>query len=840
MDFLLNLLQEGASEKGQNFTVLGLAFRGLFPVWLGITLFVIFSAGVLALYITERGKFSWVGRIGLAGVRMLFLALLLFLLIRPSLRVQFEIVTPRPIPVLVDVSDSMTYADLRQTDQDKELALWALGVRPGDKNYEKELKDFKSASRLELVRSSLEGSRGKYLDDLQTKGPVQPYLFGSHLRGAGPQDVKARIPSEVLAKSLKELADRRAEKKPDSAESAPVYDATTALADAVKEIVDRKTDSLPAAIVLVTDGQENASRRNLQEVADLCIQKNIPLHIYGVGSTQGVALKLHDVDVPETIFAGDKISLPIRYAAHGLAKDSKITVTVKLGDKTEVREFDVKLGDDVVNTFEFDVAKGEDTRDLKVSIAHGPTALKDEMKHPAPLRVLDAQIKVLYIEHAPRFEYRFLHSLLTRGEEEKDENKATKRSKRFDPTILLVNADPDIFKKSAANKGQKSEFIEKFPKEKDFWDAKYNLIILGDVSSTYLGKDNMKLIKQFIDKQGGLIVISGRQHMPSTYADTPIAEILPIEFEAPKEKPSMEKPSLGYPISLTMLGQGRSMLMLEDTIEENKKTWETLPGFYWSAPMTKLKAQAEVLIVNPKAKLGEDPLPLLVMQRPSRGDVLFFATDETWRWRAVKENKYFGRFWRQILYQMGGASLAGDTLQRARIELAGGRALLGELTPVYAQLLDKDYKPVDLKEIVADVVSLPKGNVTATIVLHPVDKKNQPGKYVGQLTNEQSGSFELRLKDEDKSVLAYRVQTPPGHELSESALNEKVLRTLAQSTGGRFYRETDLPSLAEHVAVQTVTSVQRPELLLWHPLLLVLFLSLLTIEWVGRKFANLS
>ena len=45
------------------------------------------------------------------------------------------------------------------------------------------------------------------------------------------------------------------------------------------------TTTLPAAIVLVTDGRENASDKSPAELAAKCRDKGIPLHIYGVGSS---------------------------------------------------------------------------------------------------------------------------------------------------------------------------------------------------------------------------------------------------------------------------------------------------------------------------------------------------------------------------------------------------------------------------------------------------------------------------------------------------------------------------------------------------------------------------
>jgi hypothetical protein len=64
---------------------------------------------------------------------------------------------------------------------------------------------------------------------------------------------------------------------------------------------------------------------------------------------------------------------------------------------------------------------------------------------------------------------------------------------------------------------------------------------------------------------------------------------------------------------------------------------------------------------------------------------------------------------------------------------------------------------------------------------------------------------------------------------------------LAEQTGGKFYREEDLHRLAAEVRSQTVTFTQRKETLLWTSWWVwALVVGLFTLEWVVRKFSNMS
>jgi hypothetical protein len=116
----------------------------------------------------------------------------------------------------------------------------------------------------------------------------------------------------------------------------------------------------------------------------------------------------------------------------------------------------------------------------------------------------------------------------------------------------------------------------------------------------------------------------------------------------------------------------------------------------------------------------------------------------------------------------------------------------------------------------------------------------RPGEYRALLPHDTPGRFELKVGGPEPATLDYRVQLPPHHEMEPAELAEGPLRELAAATGGGFYREEDLHRLAASVVPKSVAFTHRQEVLLWNPLALVLFVVLVTAEWVLRKLANLS
>ena len=68
----------------------------------------------------------------------------------------------------------------------------------------------------------------------------------------------------------------------------------------------------------------------------------------------------------------------------------------------------------------------------------------------------------------------------------------------------------------------------------------------------------------------------------------------------------------------------------------------------------------------------------------------------------------------------------------------------------------------------------------------------------------------------------------------------EVLRSAASISGGRFYREESLHELPPSIAPRETLYTMRQEVILWGAVPFLIFTGLVAVEWVLRKFANLS
>jgi hypothetical protein len=589
----------------------------------------------------------------------------------------------------------------------------------------------------------------------------------------------------------------------------------TAIFDALRDVATAPDGDPPGAIILITDGQDNASAATLEEVAAELKKLDVAVHIYGVGSVDSGALRLLDAAIPETIFADDAANIPIRWRYRGVGAATMVVNVMLNGQEVASKQLPAPPGDgsDIV-TFTPEMKPGGPTSaDVSVSIRMKDDAIvADELhKHVA---LSDRKVRVLVIDDAPRWEFRFLQPALS-------------RDRRVQPTYFVTQGD----QKALANE----PFIKAFPTRDKLFG--YDLVVLGDVAPAALGSDGIAALVDYVREGGGLVAIAGRKHMPADYADTPLAEVLPVEFVPVRFPPFNEERTAPYQPELTPAGRRSTLLTLADTPQDNERAWKDLPGLFWHYPVTKLRPGAVALLGYPRKLADESAQPLMATQYYGKGPVLFLGADETWRWRYNSGDRIYARFWGQVVYQFGMPHLLGHA-SRVQMTLDRSDAVVGRPGYVYARMFDNEYRPYLADTVPAILEPLEPAGPPRQLTLDPVP--GRPGEYRTLLPHDAPGRFELRVQQPETGTLNYQVMLPPGHELEPAGLNEQPLRQLAKDTGGQFYREEDLHRLAQDVTQKYAKFTVRQEVLLWGPAGWALFVGLISAEWIGRKLANLS
>jgi hypothetical protein len=117
---------------------------------------------------------------------------------------------------------------------------------------------------------------------------------------------------------------------------------------------------------------------------------------------------------------------------------------------------------------------------------------------------------------------------------------------------------------------------------------------------------------------------------------------------------------------------------------------------------------------------------------------------------------------------------------------------------------------------------------------------DQPGEYRAEMTPQVEGTYSYATV-RDPSVSVKFTVADPQVEMSDIAMNEKLLRAMASASGGAFLREEDLNGLPELVTSKSADSVSFKKIpLAYAPIIFALLVLTGCAEWYWRRKLELK
>lgn len=640
------------------------------------------------------------------------------------------------------------------------------------------------------------------------------------------------------------------------------------LGTAVRQVLDYYRGSSLTAIVMLTDGVTTRDE-TIGQTAEFAAQKGVPLFFVGIGDDHPIRdLRLHDLKVEDTVYVNDRVVFEANLTGQGY-KDLTVPVVLKLKQKDGTEKV---IGREMIRIDPTGKPKKIQLRDqptepgrrLYIIEVELPKAERGEKPFtPSNTRlertidVLESKlIRVLYVEGTPRYEFRFIKSLLER--ERLDERK----NRSFELKVVLLDADPEF-------PGQDRTALAEFPATKQELDQ-YDVVIVGDCNPRHpkLGERRLRLLADFVrgeDEQGrrgkktggGLLMIAGPNHSPHAYRDTALADVLPIEPN-PKVPIEPDERLDSYRLQVTPAGRHHPSFRFSSDDAENQAIMQRLAPMYWWSEGYRIKPLAEVLAVHPGQKAqtavpGQDARhPLAVQQFVGSGRSIFFGFDETWRWRFREHEIRFNHFWIQTMRYLSRSRITRTVLRldRQTPYRVGEPIAVTVQFPDNAPLPGKPEQKLDLRDDVKVIVEYrPDGDDKADPENQTLNLKKVKGSltsYEGLLTQTREGKYHFWLSSPDvskedasgqKPSADARVDRPPG-ELDRLRMNQEEMTLAAEATRGKFYNIAGADALLDELptGVRVSLNASRPPYLLWnHMLMFALVLFLLTAEWLLRK-----
>jgi hypothetical protein len=755
----------------------------------------------------EKQDLSAPRRAWLVGLRTLVLLALAAMLIEPVLVTSHRETLRSHLPIIVDDSESMRFSD-PYTDETRAVATAAaleLQAQGGKSPVDR----LRETPRLELAKEAISA----HVDELSKGRDVAFFDLESASKAvtAGP----------TRAKPLEAIQPTRS---------------VSPLGDALRGVLAVHRGRPVAGIVLVSDGRSNAGEDPLR-VAESLARMNIPIFPIASGGEEGPRnVRVVEIVASPVTFANDPMTLSVIVEARGL-KDAEADLIleqrVNSADWQQVAAQRIPLGDDgiqkrtsfrivpkVVGQYEYR-ARIEDA---------GPELTRDDNSATAAVRVVRQQIRVLMIAGSPSPEAQFLRNALQR-----DQHVAF--------AAWLQHADPGF-----RQPGDKP--ITRLPNDAEEL-GRYDALVLIDPDIQALGPQWPDLIANFVGKDGGgLIFMPGELYSQQLFdaeaGGTSEAgrwtRVLPVVREPGLFRTEAEvrlATQSTYALELTPEGRGDPIFEFHPDPIRNRTILTSLPGMYWSFPVTRARPGATVLARHgdPRMQNQYGRHVLLASQLYGPGRTVFIGFDSTYRWRYLAED-YFDGFWARLIDRVG------------RNKALGGRF------PFQVSLGKTAYRVGDRVEIgvrfteaaaVAEASGLaaeiePDGQPPEP--LHFERAPDDPALLTANFLAERAGGYTLRITPATgvDAGAATRVSTtnfriePPRRELDEPSLNRALLADLARLTGGRVLDVAEVRKLDESIAMREVTRTveQRDEL--WDaPIFYAIIILGLTTEWISRK-----
>jgi hypothetical protein len=807
--------------------------------WLAGALAALAAALVAWVYYHEGRAARPVYKVLLAGLR-LGLVLLTLAVLLPQLRLWFERQGWPDVALVLDDSASMSTVDRYQDPQVEEVAnqlTTAAGLTAPD--------------RLALAQALVASPKNDWITRLLTERKVKVHVY--HCSGRAHRVADVSGPDDIDA-ALRQVRGFKAERSNDSSQ----------LGTAVRQVLNDFRGSSLAAVVMLTDGVTTEGE-DVVKVSHYASQYGVPLYFVGIGDDhERRDIALHDLQSEESVYVNDQIVFELRLTGHGYPN---LTVPVELYEKGKEQEKD-RLDRQMV-------AVDPQGKPVKVRLKHRPTEVGEKhyvIKTPVQEgevtpdnnrleRTVDVQdtrlFKVLYVEGSPRYEFRFVKTLLER-------ESARKGNKTIDLKVLLLDADPDYATEDRSA-------LAEFPLKTDL--NKFDVVILGDVDPKHpkMGDKNVQALADFVkERGGGLLMEAGERFSPWVWRNTPLADVLPIDIvrDQPPDEPEGGRTEAFRPM-LTPMGRLHPIFRFSPDEQANDEIWNRLREMYWYADGYHVKPAAEVLAVHPQVKGERAPgreavegLPLVVQQFVGSGRCLFFGFCETWRWRFREDELHFNQFWIQTVRYLARSRLG-------RVELRVDRQVpyrRGEPVKVTVRFPDDAQPPGPGTKVEVVIERRPprqpgQGEDQArkvapievqTVQLAPAgggsseDGADRVSRvFEALLTRTPEGEYQATLASPTvpgvKPRVEYRVLAPPG-EMDLLRMNEPDLERAAQESHGRFYTLADAGGLVDELPAGTRVTLNAsgPPLVLWNEFpVFALALFFLTAEWVLRKRKHL-
>jgi len=744
------------------------------PVWAWFLVGIAALAIAAAVYLKTR--LSVPKRVAGIALRFLLLVLIVALALGPRLERPRTRVEPDRVLYLVDQSASMTIAG-------------------GD-----------GISRESQLIQSLASNAEVFADIAQSKD-AHWYAFGGSVIPLEAEDAPTpRLPNADAS--------------------------STRIGAAVSAVIAENTGHPISAVVVFSDGR-SADSLSPQTLAVLRSDR-VGVITVPLGSDSQIAdLALTTATAPGIAYVDDTVPITVQISASAGADPSSLLGRVEIIDAgtgltLESQDLTPEQIEAGSLTIPVRIDQTGEQRWTARYIPDGPDLSPANNEASLAVRFVDDPIRVLYIDGSPRWEHRYLKSLLIREDS-------------INASCLLLAADRRFQQEG-------NTVLTALPSADEDWDV-FDLVIIGDLKADLLGQRAINAIRDRVGNRAtGLLWLAGPSATPQSWAESQLADLIPIRTGSRAGRLT----TWAEPVVFASSPVADRLGLFRDLLGTDNPTGISDPGSGWSGlrwalqiEPGRLKPSAEPLALALATISQSPPTPLVISMRYGAGRTALVATDEIWRWRYGQGEPPTERFWLPIIRHLArprlaalgsGVSLTTSTKaatvgQQMIVELLINDRAIAEVAPAY---FEATIAPETGRAATPQAVRLTRDTSI----------EGGPARYRGAFTPLEPGSYEVGLANQGS------LPADPAAQFEVIALNDELrapqtdhdaLREIAALTQGRFLAPSDLQQLPQLLPNRRVIVPLAPETkALWdHPFPLTLIVVIASAEWILRRRSRL-
>lgn len=575
----------------------------------------------------------------------------------------------------------------------------------------------------------------------------------------------------------------------------------TSVGDALEELRTRELGAASDYWMLLSDGRSNSGRDPLALTSALRTPV-ISVNLSEKG--ESVDVGIDKINYNPVVYTGKQTEVKVVLSAQRMAARS---LTVELVDNKEV-----------LATKQVQLTQEDGRAEISLSYTPrepGSTILRVRVPEQSgeennannqssfSVNVLKSKLQVLMLSQHPDYEFGFLRHELS-------------KSDKYDVTVQVPSG-------KAGNLGGA------FPRTAAEWN-RYDLVILHDIPTNALTSYE-SFLQSYLGERGGSIWWMMGASFASSLTENWARQLLP--FYPTQASMPIYGEVQGEPVEGNLF---HPAVRLGDDQANIRERWNELPPFKMIVNCDSVRSDATLLLTA-----SQTAQPLMGFRRMGAGKLFVTAAQPFWNWGFLQagygeETDSYNRFVEGSISWL----TTREDLEPVRIAPERNVYKRGEAVRFAGTAFDLGFRPMSG---VSGTVGIQKEGETS-----PREQDLLPageGLYASEFANLPPGRYQFTAKFQKDGQLLKQTQGTlevEAFSLEEQDMGDGVgtLQGIASKTGGSYYFWQDFDKAVASVQSGPIVERSNAEIPIWNNRwLLILFVSLLSLEWGLRKAKGL-